>query len=1027
MKVTKRWATLAGSLALAACSGDPETDTSTAQHSLSAGRFQRTNFSGSLKANVKPQRLDTSLITVVAKMASPPVTLVQEAAGYKLTGSEKIRARTQNLQEQAALLPQIAAIGGKVVGAYQYVLNGVRVEIPRNRLDALRNLPGVVGIKEVALYERLHAVSVPRIQAPAVWAGVFGLRGEGVKVAVIDSGIDYTHANFGGPGTPAAFAAADAKDTLPADATLFGPGAPKVKGGIDLAGDNYTGGSASPPAPDSNPLDCAADDGGGHGSHTAGSVAGFGVLKTGATYSGPYDASIYASNDFKIAPGVAPKADLYAVRVFGCQGGTRLVTEALEWAVANDMDVVNMSIGSSFGTEDDASAEAADNAVKSGVIVVASAGNAGNVRYVTGSPGSSTHAISVAASVRRANYPMVDVALPDVSGSGTRTIRVQNSNDATLPSAALEVKVLRNADGTVSLGCKSTDYTGVTGKLVVVARGTCARVARPIYAEQAGAAALAMINNQAGLPPFEGKITENPDDGKPFNVTIPFLGVENTLADPKSDGNALMARDGVKVTLAVGAPLKTGMADFSSSGPRNGDSILKPDITAPGEDIVSTLSGTGTEGVAFSGTSMSAPHIAGVAALTLQAHPKWTPYQIKAAIINSGDPSVLAGYATNQAGSGLVNAANAARTSVIAYSDTAAVSINYGLVEFQDDFRKTKTIYLRNDGTTEAAFSLASVFPQGSKHSVSWSSSRVTVPAKGQATVDITLTISAATAGNSDAFREVAGLLELTPIAGANHNVSLRLPYYAVPRVSAAIQTQVSGKLVGKPPVGSAVVSNLGSQIAATADFFAWGLSKASTPDLGAVNLRAAGVQKLDDVGCFAVNTHKAWSTPADLELDVLVDTNGDNDPEFVIFNIDESAVTGLGFADKPVTIVYDLKTMTFTANYYALTSTDTSTMLLPFDFKDLGLTTASPRFWYSVESFEGVNHDEIPSFAPFNSDKPAISTGQFLKLAPNAQELAALSINPVEWVTTPALGLMVVSLDNKNGAAEAQLLKVKF
>src|SRR5262249_37530860 len=153
-----------------------------------------------------------------------------------------------------------------------------------------------VELKPVNQYERQHVTSVPRIHAPDVWAGVFGMRGEGIKVAMIDTGIDYTHANFGGPGTTAAYAAAKAADTMPADPTLFGPMAPKIKGGTDLAGDAYNG--TTMPMPDPNPLDC-----GGHGSHTAGTVGGFGVLASGATYSGPYDPSIYATNTFNIGPG----------------------------------------------------------------------------------------------------------------------------------------------------------------------------------------------------------------------------------------------------------------------------------------------------------------------------------------------------------------------------------------------------------------------------------------------------------------------------------------------------------------------------------------------------------------------------------------------------------------------------------------------------------------------------------------------------------------------------------------------------
>ena len=138
-------------------------------------------------------------------------------------------------------------------------------------------------------------------------------------------------------------------------------------------------------------------------------AAGFGVLANGSEYTGSYDQLTHLNNSFLIGPGVAPKADLYAVRVFGCEGSTNVVTEAIEWAIDNDMDVINMSLGSDFGAGDTADAMAADDASKAGVVVVSAAGNAGDISYVLGSPGSSTKGIAVAAGAKEAQRPHRDL------------------------------------------------------------------------------------------------------------------------------------------------------------------------------------------------------------------------------------------------------------------------------------------------------------------------------------------------------------------------------------------------------------------------------------------------------------------------------------------------------------------------------------------------------------------------------------------------------------------------------------------
>lgn len=273
--------------------------------------------------------------------------------------------------------------------------------------DALVNLAqrsDVERISRITPKVRSNEGTVIDTKAINTWVQT-GKTGKDVKIAVIDSGVDYTHATFGGPGTIAAYQEAKTSPDLPKG--LYDPN--KFIGGYDLAGDDYTG--ANKPQPDNNPLDCEL---GGHGTHVAGTAAGYGVDKDGKTFKGVYG-NLTADDvkSMKIGPGSAPEAKLLGFRVFGCDGSTNLTGQALDMALdpngdgdfSDRADVVNLSLGADFGPVDDPENEIMDSLYRQGILTVVAAGNAnghngvGDTYSNLGTPGNTISSLTVANSI----------------------------------------------------------------------------------------------------------------------------------------------------------------------------------------------------------------------------------------------------------------------------------------------------------------------------------------------------------------------------------------------------------------------------------------------------------------------------------------------------------------------------------------------------------------------------------------------------------------------------------------------------
>src|SRR2546427_4234460 len=335
-----------------------------------------------VQTDARPQMFGLARdIQIVVKLADPSLAKARGKNAKKLGGNldagQQRQYVAQLAQKQDALLAQIRNLGGREVARLTKAHNGVIVTINPSQVPAIAALPGVLTVRQLHDYALDLSETVPYIGAKAVQDA--GKDGTGVRVAVLDTGIDYTHKFFGGPGTAAAYQAAYGTSTTdPKNTTTDGlfP-TRKVVGGFDFVGEKRPNAAL---APDPDPIDCGtsaipAPCAGGHGTHVADIIAG---------------------NDGASHKGVAPGASLYAVKVCSsvstaCSGVALL--QGMEFALDPDgdgdtsdaVDVVNMSLGSSYGQIQDDLSEASSDAAELGVVVVAAAGNDADRPYIVSS------------------------------------------------------------------------------------------------------------------------------------------------------------------------------------------------------------------------------------------------------------------------------------------------------------------------------------------------------------------------------------------------------------------------------------------------------------------------------------------------------------------------------------------------------------------------------------------------------------------------------------------------------------------
>ena len=600
------------------------------------------------------------LLVQLEGLALVPFYLEQQQAGLGgATLGQAVRRQARRIAgEQDALAKRLEADGVQVTRRHSRLVNALRVRIAPGKRAALAKRAGVKRVERLRVYTPLTAKSVPAVGAKTAWGTrTTGFDGAGMRIAVIDSGLDYTHAMFGGAGTKEAYQTNDASKvedgTFPTD---------KV-GGWDFAGKDYSG-EDDVPLPDDDPLDRS---GYGHGTHVAGIVGGVGVTKQGQPYDGDYHAGLDYSG-FLLKPGVAPKAKLFALKIFGdnALGTTNLVLDALEWCAdpngdndfSDRMDVANLSLGSTLGLEEkhEAEAEVYTHLTQLGCLIVSGAGNSNNNNfYLAAAPGAERSVLSV--------------------GSAKR-------------------------------------------------------------------------------------------DGEVYR-----------------------------------------MAAHSARGPSSPHSLLKPEITAPGELIQSARMGTGTGGAWFSGSSMAVPHVAGAAALAMQAHPEWSATEIKALLLNTAKPMQHkdgSPYPESLAGAGFLDVDQAVTISVTAMADDSdgLTTLSLGALALAKPWEETRQIRVTNHGNAAAQFALSveeTVTETG--FGIELPVKQVTVAAQSQAIVPVRFHADPAQFDRSgdpltpaklnDRARswvyEVSGKIVLSNDAG-----KLRVPYHALVRAAATHKTAVS-------------------------------------------------------------------------------------------------------------------------------------------------------------------------------------------------------------------------------------------
>jgi len=879
--------------------------------------------------------------------------------------------------------------GIKVDASLLVLVHALRVKGTEAAVSALTNLSWVARILPVTLYVPHTSTSVPFVGAPRVWEkNNSGFTGKKIRIGIIDSGIDYYHANFGGTGSVTDY---DFDDHSVVEEGTFPT--TKVVNGTDFVGDDY---DADDPfnneaVPDDDPLDCREFS---HGSHVAGIAAGMGVTVNESTFFGPYDSTLSAA-DFLIGPGMAPEASLVALKVFGCSGSTAAVIDALDWAadpnqdgdLSDRLDVINLSLGSALGQTGQGDLEqlGIQELVGLGTVVVSSAGNSGNSFYNIDSPSVVPEIIAVANS-RDDGLEAGAIRIPPPSPIAGVFESIEGNLGITLAETGpISAKVVYAEP---NQGCTNfINMAAMNGKIALIDRGVCFFSEKVRFAADAGAIAVIMVNNVEGKPFIMG--------GDGTDVSIPAVMIS------KADGARIKAALISELTAELDPAIKISypeladqIEDSSSRGPSSPLNQLKPDMAAPGAGILSVRAGSGYLGRSQTGTSMASPHVAGAAALLREQYPDWSVSEIKAALMNTSRVMTRpdgSQYPLSQSGTGRLRVNDASDARLIAYSrtDPGAVTINFSLVELTNRTTRTTVVELRNiSSQAQTVFLQVTNFVTEPGVLLSPKLNTVIVPPNRTTNLTFELVLDPAlmsARGRTNAMGEFGGRIWFS-----SETNQIQLPFYGLYKLRADLR--LPDPIVGVGKARSAVElrpAGINENQAAAVTVLEFvsnspvqsGLDAASRPadlvTMGAAcdYFSSSNMSKT----IFYIGFATAGLNPAPNQFlnryEVGIDYNNDGINDFVVFNISAGDFSATGNFDPNggngefTAVLENLSTRTYSTNAdLKLLTFDSpfnrSTFVFAIPMSLIKVTSPNTRFKYSIEAYSSLK--QIDTAGPF-------------------------------------------------------------